>query len=66
MTPTSSPPTSFILQVLLLATSLRRCAVDKNIAIRIEQVLARIVVLKLVADSIGENHLLCFEGIAMR
>jgi len=55
------------LLVLLLATSLRRCAVDKNIAtIRIEQGLARIVVLKPVADSIVENHLLCFQGIAMR
>ena len=52
--------------MLLLATSLRRCAVDKNIAVRIEQGLARIVVLKLVADSIVENHLLCYQGIAMR
>ena len=43
------------LLVLLLATSLRRCAVDENIATRIEQGLVRIVV--LVADSIGENHL---------
>ena len=52
--------------MLLLAISLRRCAVDKNIAIRIEQGLARIVVLKAVADSICEKHLLCFQGIAMR
>ena len=52
--------------MLLLATSLRRCAVDKNIAIRMEQGLARIVVLKPVADSIGENRVLCFQGIAMR
>ena len=66
MTPTNSPPTSCNLLVLLLATSLRRCAVDKNIAVRIEQGLARIVVLKLVADSIVENHLLCYQGIAMR
>ena len=54
------------MMVLLLATSLRSCVVDKNIAIRIEQGLARIVVLKPVADSIVENHLLCFRGIAMR
>ena len=54
------------LLVLLLATSLRHCAVDKNIATRIEQGLARIVVLKPGADSIGEKHLLCFQGIAMR
>ena len=39
---------------------------DKNIVIRIEQGLARIVVLKPVADSIVENYLLCFQGIAMR
>ena len=66
MTPTNSPPTSCNLLVLLLATSLRRCAADKNIARRIEQGLARVVVLKPVADSIRENHMLCFQGIAMR
>ena len=52
--------------MLLLATSLRRCAVDKNIVIGIKQGLARIVVLKPVADSIVENHPSCFQGIAMR
>ena len=66
MTPASSRPLPCDLLVLLLATSLRRCAVDKNIVIRIEQGLARFVVLKPVADSIVENHLLCFRGIAMR
>ena len=52
--------------VVLLATSSRRCAVGENIALRIEQGLARIVVLKPVAGSVGENHLLCLQGIAMR
>ena len=66
MTPASSRPLPCDLLVLLLATSLRRCAVDKNIVIRIEQGLARFVVLKPVADSIVDNHLLCFQGIAMR
>ena len=66
MTPASSRPLPCDLLVLLLATSLRRCPVDKNIVIRIEQGLARFVVLKPVADSIVDNHLLCFQGIAMR
>ena len=66
MTPTSSRPLPCDLLVLPLATRLRRWAVDKNIAIRIEQGLARIVVLKPVAVSIGENRVLCFQGIAMR
>ena len=52
--------------MLFLTISLRRCAVDENIATRIEQGLVRVVGLKAVADSIDENHLLYFQGIAMR
>ena len=52
--------------MLLLATTLRRCAVDKKIATRIEQALVRVVGLEAVAGNMEENQLLYFQGRAIR
>ena len=52
--------------MLFLTVSLRLCAVEEEIATRIEQGLVSVVGLKAVAYRIGENNMLYFLGIAMR
>ena len=59
-------PLSCDLLLSFLATIIRGCAEDINIATLIEQSLARIAGVKVVADNIDEGHLLYFHRRAMR